>query len=334
MMITNKTARDLIIAKKLFPGGGSVIVTDTATGSISNFETNMVAPIVKGICEINPIQEGTGDPSPSNPRPISGTSVLNVTRTGKNLFNGTNVLQMYLTSTKVLANTAARLIYIECKPNTTYTISKTAGSRFSAGYTTEMPANNVDVYAGSQTDVTSSHITILTGANAKYLVSYVYNSNVDTITAEEMIASCQIELGSTATTYEPYTGSTYTIALGRTVYGGSAEVVGGTGEETYGYIASYNGEEINEPWLSSIDPYVQGTTPSTGAEVVYPLSTPTPFTFTGQEINSLEGVNNVWHDGNGNISVTYKKKVPGQGGIDKRQFLPLIYGKKYYRKEY
>ena len=37
----------------------------------------------------------------------------------------------------------------------------------------------------------------------------------------------QLELGSTATDYEPYQGNTYTTTLGRTVYGGTLDVVSG-----------------------------------------------------------------------------------------------------------
>ena len=41
------------------------------------------------------------------------------------------------------------------------------------------------------------------------------------------LAYIQLELGSTASTYEPYAGNTYTIQLGDTVYGGTLDVTGG-----------------------------------------------------------------------------------------------------------
>ena len=51
----------------------------------------------------------------------------------------------------------------------------------------------------------ASSITITTGLTAKYLVAYIYNAEQDApITADEIIASVQIEKGSTATPYEPY----------------------------------------------------------------------------------------------------------------------------------
>ena len=74
---------------------------------------------------------------------------------------------------------------------------------------------------------------------------------------------------------------------------------------THANIASYNGETINEPWLSSIDEYVSGTTPTTGAQVVYPLTTPTELTLTPAELELLKGYNYITTNGN-NIELTYQ----------------------------
>jgi hypothetical protein len=46
-------------------------------------------------------------------------------------------------------------------------------------------------------------------------------------------AKLYIVSGSASTTYEPYNGTTYTASLGRTIYGGTADVVNGEGTETY-----------------------------------------------------------------------------------------------------
>lgn len=91
----------------------------------------------------------------------------------------------------------------------------------------------------------------------------------------------------------PTVSTDYTAALPSTVYGGSVDLVSGEGMETMANIESYNGEVINEPWLSSMDEYVPGNTPTTGAQVVYTLTDPIPFITEGQEILSLYG-NNVF----------------------------------------
>ena len=85
----------------------------------------------------------------------------------------------------------------------------------------------------------------------------------------------------------------YTISLGQTVYGGSLDIVSGSGSDEWANIASYNGETITEPWLSSMDEYVSGTTPTTGAQVVYKKATATSFSTTPTQIETLIGENNV-----------------------------------------
>lgn len=60
---------------------------ETATGDIANFNTDMVAPIKDAKIYFNPVQEGEGDPSPENIRPISGWTGLNIYQQGKNLID-------------------------------------------------------------------------------------------------------------------------------------------------------------------------------------------------------------------------------------------------------
>ena len=90
-----------------------------------------------------------------------------------------------------------------------------------------------------------------------------------------------------------------------TVYGGTLDVVTGVLTVDRANIASYNGEVINEPWLSSMDEYAPGATPTTGAQVVYKLATPITYQLTPQEIEALVGENNVWSDSNEAVTLTY-----------------------------
>lgn len=98
-----------------------------------------------------------------------------------------------------------RSIFVPCKPNTTYTVSKTLDStrnRFTVGYTTTTPTYGTSV-SGLINDNTKSALTITTGADAKYLVAYVWITG-GTESADDMVGSVQVELGSTATAYAPY----------------------------------------------------------------------------------------------------------------------------------
>lgn len=110
-----------------------------------------------------------------------------------------------------------------------------------------------------------------------------------------LITNFQIELGSTPTQYEPYIGTTQTIPLPRTIYGGNAKN-DGSGEETWGHIASYNGETLPGEWISNRDVYADGTTPTIGAEVAYKLATPNPITITPFSLPALAGTNTVYTD--------------------------------------
>ena len=91
----------------------------------------------------------------------------------------------------------------------------------------------------------------------------------------------QFEEGNIATAWEPYdTNYAETVAtLPETIYGGTINP-DGSGTKTWEHIASYNGETLPGKWVSSMDTYSTGATPTTGAEVAYELATPVDFTAT------------------------------------------------------
>ena len=99
-----------------------------------------------------------------------------------------------------------------------------------------------------------------------------------------------------ATTYT----SDWTSAAG-TVYAGSYDAVSGKLKERPQY-ASYNGETLVGPWLSSMDVYAAGATPTTGAQVVDLGGAETEYTLTPQTVSVLVGQNYVWSD-TGDVSV-------------------------------
>ena len=104
-------------------------------------------------------------------------------------------------------------------------------------------------------------------------------------------------------------GTTYSITFpseAGAVYGGTLDVTAGTLTVTTGYIGSYNGETLSGRWISDRDAYAVGTSPSTGAEVVYELANPITYQTTPQEIRTLLGQNNIWAN-TGDIEVQYIK---------------------------
>lgn len=199
------------------------VILNSASGSIASFSDGSASPVTALSVIIDPVQAGTGDPSPTNVRPISGHTQAVVTRTGKNLFDG--VYQPWGIANDKIASTNGRTAIIAVKGGETYTIKKAAETnRFNIYETAITPAANVDVTTSSAIVVDTYTRRVTVGSTAKYLVVYVSTST------EQAEPQMQVELGSTATSYEPYQGTSVTIDLDGTRYGGELNVL--TGEMT------------------------------------------------------------------------------------------------------
>ena len=150
----------------------------------------------------------------SNVCPISGWSEAKVTRCGKNLvdiespekdgYYDTNGAYNYFSDYSCYL--------VPCKPNTTYTVS----GNF-AGIKTFWDANLNFISGINQGSGQTK--TFTTPSGALFFRISILKTNVD--------GTQQIELGSTATTYEPFSGDTYSIDLDGTRYGGTLDVLTG-----------------------------------------------------------------------------------------------------------
>ena len=214
------SASELAMVDKLCPSfteSGSVVTCEPVEG--------YPLGVVSGI---DVKQSGSDTPSPDNIRPFVEHTAVKLTRCGKNLFKPTDILRGYTASDgngtyKIIEHDSSITCYIPCKPNTTYTVSKRLGQRFTVFTTNEFPAIGSTAYLKAW-DATQSTATVTTGANAKYLCAFVYNKNFDTsITESQMLNSVQFELGASATAYESYAGDTFTMELGQSIYGGTLD---------------------------------------------------------------------------------------------------------------
>lgn len=188
-------------------------------------------------CKVSwePTQEGSGTPSPENIRPIKGRDSVTVTRCVENLFNPAwmpektlnNGLTWTITSDgTVTANgTANGTSYYNSDyfslPAGTYTISAMPYFR--------MSILNRDV---GDTTVAAQQV----GQPCTFTVETdIQNASLFFATSgilDNVSAKPQIEKGTTATTYAPYTGQTATLTLPRTIYGGTVDTVSSEGQET------------------------------------------------------------------------------------------------------
>ena len=90
---------------------------------------------------------------------------------------------------------------------------------------------------------------------------------------KESASNLQLELGSTATAYEPYQGSTYTTSLGQTVYGGTLDMVTGVLTVDKAMVDLGTLSWTKDPNLTRFYAYLDGAkAPSTNAEVFVGIS--------------------------------------------------------------
>jgi len=96
-----------------------------------------------------------------------------------------------------------------------------------------------------------------------------------------------------------------TIDLDDTRYAGTLDVTTGDLTDTYGEIESYDGEELPGIWVSSLDAYAEGATPTTGAQVIYELAEPITVQIDPTTVTALTGHNVIWCNTGNIISVDY-----------------------------
>lgn len=311
-----------------------LLPTETASGDIASFNDGQaVIPAVSVVATITPIQGGSGTPSPSNVRPISGHDEVGVSVVGKNLFGGIEVVNALQQSySGIVVNTANESFHYSPTPAEGYKqvvgIVKTVGKWFPFKENTQytfiiridtISTNNYLNLGVAYTDGTNNGgfspesadsdgwivFTTPVGKSVRNLYGGIYT----TTSAEIYYNDFGIFEGVvTKDQFETYNGQTYTTTLPSTTYGGTLDLVSGVLTVTDGYIASYNGETLPSTWISDRDVYASGTTPTIGAQVVYKLATPQTYQLTPQQIDTLKGQNNITAT-SGQVSVTYKADI-------------------------
>ena len=290
-------------------------VTDSANGGVSHFVDGADDVPLKSLkVNIVPAQSGSGDPSPSNVRPISGRNSVKVTRAGKNLLPMEIQSGSYGNGVTITVNPDLSITYN--KPNETnwtanvlgtfmlqagtYTLIEDADGSQNARISLKKLPDNTEIVNTRWTKRLTFTLTEAT---------QIYADFSRASQATDLVIKFMIFKGNTATAsdYEPYKGNTYDISLASagTVYGGTLDVVSGELKVTHGYIASYSGQELPSAWISDRDVYAEGTRPTTGAQVVYQLATPITYNLTPAEVKSLLGINNIWSDA-GDVDVEYR----------------------------
>lgn len=236
-------------------GYSSLPAKNATPGAAASFPDGAYdAPLADLRIGIEPVQSGSGDPSPDNVRPISGWSAARIEQSQKNLlkndwigksrtavgmtvtgnadgsltFNGTatasGVIIWSLTDSSATSNAMAhkgRAI-----PPGRYIVSGMA-----AGFNLQVRGSNI--YGGSD----DNYIFASTGSREVTLViddTYQYNwiriQISNGYTADNLTLYPMIRLASDPdSAYEPYNGKRYSVSFGEagTVYGGTLDVLTG-----------------------------------------------------------------------------------------------------------
>ena len=209
--------------------------TKSASGSIITITDGAEnTPLKSAVVNIEPVQSGSGDPSPSNIRPISGWTHVSGARTGKNLLPA--------------IDTVTRNGITLTNNNGKYTLSGTASAATNFDVFLPLPiAEGTKISVILHNESVSSGVLCYTQtaqpANINGLAcSVVGQSGTFTLTADlarfrlrvnsgtvltNFVLAPMIVFGDARPTFESYQGTPITIPLGQTVYGGTVDAIAG-----------------------------------------------------------------------------------------------------------
>lgn len=171
-----------------------------------------------------PVQDGSGEPSPENVRPIKGRDTVKVERCGENLLNSVPELPI-----RIYKNSPSVVVRGGTLPAGQYTMDVRldvipGGEALGAALIKYELADGTEKYfvsrASNETSVTT---TFETAIKAITVVNY---GNID-----GNITGISLVPGAAAGDFERYTGQTATLTLPRTIYGGTVDAVTGEGNE-------------------------------------------------------------------------------------------------------
>ena len=315
------------MANTIINGGASPYPKTVGPAAIASFSDGAQdAPLKSLVFNIEPVQDLHGY---DNPWPAGGGKNLLLVKYPGRSNNGVT----YVTNsdgTVTLSGTASGSSYFASNYgfNTEYMVPLHPGTYTISG----SPNSNIRVYGTlwstggtnlgniTQDTGTGSSFTVTEEAWFSFQIFVVSGTNTNGVTIYP-----QVEKGDTKSPYAPHSNicpisgwtqvdgkhsgadmTDYTpiiISLGRTVYSGTLDVARGK-LNVKPYYASYSGQTLVGPWISSHDKYVAGETPTTGAQVVDMGAAGTDYDVTPQTIKTLLGVNNIWAD-SGDTTLEY-----------------------------
>ena len=192
----------------------------TVSGNPISISDALAKPAESLSIEILPYQSGSGDPSPDNVRPISGWTGVNIQHVGKNLLNIDDLISANSGTFPGYGYIFKHMLVLTLKPSTTYTLSSSYDMDGNVLYFNDPLSVNVVKKDAPKTATTDADGIIRIGLFDRAGIEEFESKN----------ATVQLEEGETATAYEHYTGTTYSIDWqdsAGTVYGCTFNPVSG-----------------------------------------------------------------------------------------------------------
>ena len=208
------------VVKDLTVGTTKQRVSITATNNTSmNFNIygmNNGATLIVSNLQLEQGSTATAYAPYSNICPITGWENVKVTRTGKNLIESVYVGGIDNTTGQPELASNGITDFIRVKASATYSLSTITASQAIRFF--EYDKNKNFLRTATSLASASGVVTYSTASDTEYL--RLKGSSSVLVPG----GNYQLELGSTATDYEPYTAAEVTIPLGSTVYGGTLDV--------------------------------------------------------------------------------------------------------------
>lgn len=197
-----------------------------AAAPLQNFVTDLRAPLKECKVSFLPVQEGSGDPSPDNVRPISGWTGFNLVRCGKNLLDKSNPLyNLYNMEIWYGTDSNRQIDYSRYLPAGTYCYN-----------ITNIPSAvelRIGIEGSSAQIVYNSNRKVFTLGKGSYYYAYAHwNAS---LLADIREGNLQINVGSNPLIYEPYNGTTFPV-----------DWTNDAGEIFGGYVDLAKGELVEE----------------------------------------------------------------------------------------
>lgn len=256
------------------------------------------------VSQIMPVQEGDGDPSPDNVRPISGRESVSVTRCADNIFHKLNLRlgkAIYygggVSPIRFRDNSKCAVFQIKCLPNRTYSFYNPQYQKYwlnrialcnSDG---TMGYQNVVLYTDPGLNYESYTFTLQNYPATDLLIQFEKVDKSEFTQNDVDALTTMLIFGTTPpTAYEPYQGADYTLTLPETIYGGTLDAVTGVGSETWDCITSDSSlwSKVEYTDRTSFRTELFGATPDATRLIICDKATrSTSTTFSTQEIGSI-----------------------------------------------